>query len=141
MQWNTPTTRNWKRHPPPPPPPQNKKKNSNKMSFICYINYTMIKLMIYFNSHIYIYSYRTVVHTNIKQMPILFFTYIFFGNKCLRQPSMNFRFWNLTSSGDVVYKKCWWHNTSWLLIYFMLLWALYLFKLLNSKCHQIGKYQ
>ena len=77
------------------------------------------------------YSYRTVVHTNIK-MPVLFFTYIFFPNKYLRQSSMDFDFWNLTSSGDIVYKERWWHNTRWLLIYFAILWAFYLLRWLNS---------
>ena len=39
-----------------------------------------------------------------NKMPVLFYTYIFFRNKYLRQPSMDFDFWNLASSGDVVYK-------------------------------------
>ena len=65
---------------------------SNMTSFIGYINYSMIKLTIYFNSHMciavtnklqtsflskFMYLYRTMVHANIK-MSILFFTYIFY---------------------------------------------------------------
>jgi hypothetical protein len=38
-----------------------------------------------------------------------FLTYIFFRKKCLRQPSIDFDFCNLSSSGDVVYKERWWH--------------------------------
>ena len=52
----------------------------------------------------FMYSYMTVVHTNIK-MPVMFFTYFFFRNKYLRQPSNDFVFWNLMASGDVFYKK------------------------------------
>jgi hypothetical protein len=43
-----------------------------------------------------------------------------------------------TSSGD---KESGDIDIIWLLIYFMILWAFYLFKVLKSKCHQIGKYQ
>jgi hypothetical protein len=66
-------------------------------SFIGYINNPMIKLTIYFNSHMCIdeqitnfqvnpciHSYRTVVHTNIKML-VLFFLHIFFQNKYLVQ--------------------------------------------------------
>ena len=53
----------------------------------------------------------------------IIFTYIFFRNIYLRQPSTDFDFWNLTYSGDVVSKEHWWHNTSCLLIYFTILWA------------------
>ena len=74
-------------------------------------------------------------------MPVLFLSIYFFPNKYLRQPSMDFDFWNLTSSGDIVYKEHWWREHTQLLIYFTILWAYDLFKLLNSKCHQIGKYQ
>jgi hypothetical protein len=49
------------------------KKFSNMITFIGHINNTVIKLLIYFNSHMHIvkqshfmYSYRAVVHTNIK---------------------------------------------------------------------------
>ena len=72
-------------------------------SSVGYANYTMIKLMIYFNSHIrideqitnkflseFIYSYRTVVHTDIT-IPELFLP-IYFRNKYLRQPSTDFDF-------------------------------------------------
>ena len=34
---------------------------------------------------------------------------IFFLEKYLRQPSMDFDVCNLLSSGDVIYKECWWH--------------------------------
>ena len=56
--------------------------------FIGYINYAMIKLLIYFNSHMPIdeliiniipkYLYRTVVHTNIKML-ILFLSYCYYN--------------------------------------------------------------
>ena len=47
------------------------------------------------------YSYRIVVHTHIK-MSVLFVYLYFFRNKYLKQPSIDFDFWNLTSLGDVV---------------------------------------
>jgi hypothetical protein len=52
-------------------------------------------------------TYRTVVHTNIKILDFL--TYNLFRIKYLRQPSINFDFCNLSSSGDIVYKDRWWH--------------------------------
>jgi hypothetical protein len=94
---------------------------SNMTSFVGYINNTMIKLTIYFNSHMHIdehitniqtsfltefmYSYRIVVHTNMI-VPILVLYLYFFRNKYLKQPSIDFDIYNLTFSGDVVYKEC-----------------------------------
>ena len=37
------------------------------------------------------------------------FDLYFFRKQYLRQPSIDFDFCNLSSSGDVVYKECWWH--------------------------------
>ena len=54
------------------------------------------------------YKQHTVVHTSIK-FSNCFLTYNFFRKKCLRQPSIDFDFSNLSSSGDVVYKERWWH--------------------------------
>ena len=50
----------------------------------------------------FMYSYRTVVHANIK-MSVMFLP-IFFRNKYLKQPSIDIDICKLTSSGDVVYK-------------------------------------
>jgi hypothetical protein len=47
------------------------------------------------------YSYRIVVHTHI-QTSVLFVYLYFFRNEYLKQPSIDFDFWNLTSLGDVV---------------------------------------
>ena len=48
----------------------------------------------------------TVVHSNIKILE-LFFEIYFFRKNYLRQPSIDFDFCNLSSSGDVVYKERW----------------------------------
>jgi hypothetical protein len=71
-----------------------KKNNSNMMSFIGYINNTIIKLTIYINLHMHRrsnYKHHSLVnacihtgamHTNIK-MPVLFLPLFFFQNKYL----------------------------------------------------------
>jgi len=82
-------------------------------SFIGYIDNAVIKLLIYFNSHMrldeqiitsflskFMYSYRTVVHTNIKILELLPDIFL---EKYLRQPSIDFDDSNLSSSGDVTY--------------------------------------
>ena len=59
--------------------------------------------------HSLVNSYRTVVHTIIKMPVWFFFAYIFLRKKYLRQlqPSIDFDFCILSSSGDVVYKERW----------------------------------
>jgi hypothetical protein len=49
------------------------------------------------------------------------------GKKYLREPAIDFHFCNISSSCDVVYKGTL-IDTSWLLIYFTILWAFYLFE-------------
>jgi hypothetical protein len=51
-------------------------------------------------------SYRIVVHNKHNNSRIVFTD--IFRTKYLIQPFMDFDFWNLTSSGDVVYKERWW---------------------------------
>ena len=90
--------------------------NSNITSFIGYMDNTMIKLPIYFNSHMRIdeqiiniipkWFHVLYKHTNARFAS----RHIFFSrNKYLKQPFINFNFCNLSSSGDVVYKEGWWH--------------------------------
>ena len=50
-----------------------------------------------------------------------------FRKKYLRQPSIDFEFCNISSSCDVVYKGRWLTQAG-VLIYFMILWAFYLFE-------------
>ena len=99
-------------------------------SFIGHINNTLIKFPIYFNSHMrtfeqiiniirepskFMYSCRTMVHTNMQILE-LFQDIYFFPEKILREPSIDFDVCNMSSSsdaGDI--------NTNWLLIYFTIL--------------------
>jgi hypothetical protein len=46
----------------------------------------------------------------------------------IRQQSIDFVFCNLSSSGDVVYRKRWWHWHKLVTDLFYILWAFYLFK-------------
>ena len=92
-------------------------------SFIDYVNNIVIKLSIYFNSHMpfveqlltsfsseFMYSYRTVVHTNIKML-VLFVSrhIIFFRQKNIKNNHLSTDFCNLSSADDVVYKERWRH--------------------------------
>jgi hypothetical protein len=79
------------------------------------------------------YSYRTEVQTNIN-MPVLFLDMFFFPEKYLKQPSIEFDFVDCRVSVTFFTRNAGDIDTSWLLIYFAILWAFYLFKLL------IGKY-
>jgi hypothetical protein len=63
------------------------------------------------------------VHSNIKILE-LFLEIYFFRINYLRQPSIDFDFCNLSSSGDVVYKeRAGDIDNSWLLIFVMILCA------------------
>jgi hypothetical protein len=112
-------------------PTINKALNLNMTSFIGYINNTVLKLPIYFNSNmvLFIYIIPKWIHIFIQDRSA-------FKQKCSYCffTSIGFHFCNLSSSGDVVYKERWrhWHR------YFMILWVFYLFKLLKSKYHNIA---
>ena len=76
---------------------------SNMMSFIGYVNNAVIKLPIYFNSHMHIFRqikasflydfvhlyYRTVVHTIIKMFVLFLYIFIFSEKK----PWTNYIYW------------------------------------------------
>ena len=49
----------------------------------------------------FMYSWRTVVHTNVKILELFLDIYFF--------STIDFDFCNLSSSGDVIYKERWWH--------------------------------
>ena len=81
------------------------------------INNTVIKLLIYFNSHVYVYWWRNYkhhssIHVFIKDWYIqileLFFWHIFFSRKkYLRQPSIDFAgLYNATKTLRVTFVKC-----------------------------------
>jgi hypothetical protein len=96
---------------------------SNMTSFTGYINNTVIKLQIYFNPHIHIFNQIINIiskwfhvftqnrgaynHKNTCIFPL----HSLVLKKYWRQPSINFYFCNLSSSGDIVYlyKEHWWH--------------------------------
>ena len=77
-------------------------------SFAGFTNNAVIKLQIYFNSHMlivrqnkasflldFIYLYRTVVHTNIKMFALFLYILILFPKKILQ----------IVAFGDVISKK------------------------------------
>jgi hypothetical protein len=70
----------------------------------------MIKLMMYFNSHMHIEEQITNI--------IPWWIHVFIQNHGAYKHKNAHVFylylwtltWNLTSSGDIVYKECWWHT-------------------------------
>ena len=78
-------------------------------------------------------------HTNYRIVP---WNKKHSGKTTFRQPSIDFHFCNVSSSGDVVYMERWRHLHKLVTdFFFAILWAFYVFKYLNETCHQIGKYQ
>jgi len=81
-----------------------------------------------------------MVHTNIQILVLFLYIYFFRKKKSKENHLSTLIFLNCLpvilfpmNTGDI--------DKSWLLIYFTILWAFYLFMLLKSKCHQIRKYQ
>jgi hypothetical protein len=80
------------------------------MMFMIYSSICMCKLK-------YIRSFITVLfiyegrHVRIYVLQFLYYfsTYNFFPGKNTWQQSIYFDFWNLSSSGGIVYKERWWH--------------------------------
>ena len=70
-----------------------------------YINNTVIKLLIYFNSRMRIDE--LIINIIPKKTFSKILEKYFFLEKYLRQPSMDFDVCNLLSSGDVIYKERW----------------------------------
>ena len=68
-----------------------------------YINNTVIKLLIYFNSRMRIDE--LIINIIPKKTFSKILEKYFFLEKYLRQPSMDFDVCNLLSSGDVIYKE------------------------------------
>lgn len=94
-------------------------------SFIDYVNNIVIKLSIYFNSHMpfveqlltsfsseFMYSYRTVVHTNIKMLVLFFYIYFSRINTWCRDIYVIYRLWLLEFCvfrwRYAIYKDRWW---------------------------------
>ena len=108
----------------------------------------MNKLKIYFNSHMHIFrqikdiipiwfhvSMQVRVHTKIEM--VASFLFFLSRKKYSRSPSIDFDFYKLSHSYDVVSRKIGWN---WHLVtdIFYEFFSISLFKLLKSKYHQIS---
>ena len=120
-----------------------------RKSFTGYLNNTVIKLPIYLfrtcllsnklsSSFLcdFMYSYRTVVHTNIKYSYLFLNIYFFLYGKILKTTILStLTFCNVSSYGEVVYKECWWNWHKLVIDILTILSAFYFLKLLILKCH------